>query len=351
MFPREANFRMPAEWERHECTFVSWPVRDSMCYPLEYDAVCRGYTEIIQAIAEFEPVTVITNADDHDHLAHLFRDDRIKLLIIEHNDAWLRDNGPTFLLDDQGNRAGINWRFNAWGGKYAPWDLDDEVAPQILQAYGIKQFQAPLVMEGGSLHVDGEGTLLTTAECLLNPNRNPGYSRAEIEKKLSDYLSVQKIIWLENGLCGDETDGHVDNIACFAAPGKVLIQVCDDPEDDNYVITQRCLAILNQENDAKGRKLEIIPVKQPPKRFYNGKRLTLSYLNFYFVNSGIILPVFGGTASDTDALAIKTLRKTFPGKQIRTIDGTGIIREGGNVHCTTQQMPAAILKAAQAENT
>lgn len=339
MIPKNKNFRMPAEWERHETTFISWPVRESMCYPMDYDTVCCGYAEIIRVIAEFEPVTVITNAEDCAKLSRLFPDERIKLLKIEHNDAWLRDNGPTFLIDDQGNRAGINWRFNAWGGKYAPWDLDDAVAPQILTAYGIKQLNAPLVMEGGSLHVDGEGTLLTTEECLLNPNRNPNLSRAEIEELLSRYLNVQKIIWLENGLHGDETDGHVDNIACFAAPGKVLLQVCDDPEDENYGITRKCLAILDQVSDAKGRKLTIIPIKQPPKRFYNGKRLTLSYLNFYMVNNGIILPVFNGNAEACDALAIETLCKTFPDRRIRTINGMGIIREGGNVHCTTQQLP------------
>ncbi|UWG95413.1 agmatine deiminase family protein [Dehalobacter sp. DCM] len=341
MTPREEHYSMPAEWEKHERTFISWPVRDSMCYPQEYDAVCRGYEEIIRAIAEFEPVTVITNEDDYDCLSRLFNDENIQLLLIEHDDAWLRDNGPTFLRGNQGTRAGINWQFNAWGEKYSPWNRDNNVAPKILQAFNIRQIDAPLVMEGGSLHVDGEGTLLTTEECLLNPNRNPEYTREDIEKALKEYLNIQKIIWLENGLCGDETDGHVDNIACFAAPGKILLQVCDDPEDENYVITRKCLEVLTGESDAKGRKITVIPIKQPPKMAYNGKRLTLSYLNFYMVNDGIILPVFGGSASQTDELAIRVLQETFPNRKIRTVNGMGIVREGGNVHCTTQQMPAA----------
>jgi Peptidylarginine deiminase and related enzymes len=342
MFPNTLNYKMPAEWVRHARTFISWPVQASMCHPEDFNSVCRGYAEIIQAIAEFEPVTVIVNPTDAARLSRLFQNKRIELLAIEHNDAWLRDNGPTFLVHDSGDVAGVNWRFNAWGGKYAPWDLDDKAAPQILNHFGLKRFDAPLVMEGGSLHVDGEGTLLTTEECLLNPNRNPELTREQIETELKKYLNIQKVVWLKKGLDGDETDGHVDNIACFAAPGKILIQVCDDPEDENYSITQTNLKILQEETDALGRNFEVIPIQQPPKLCdpKTDTRLTLSYLNFYFVNGGIILPVFGGKAKETDRLAIQLLGKIFPKRRIRTINGMGIIREGGNVHCTTQQMPA-----------
>lgn len=188
--------------------------------------------------------------------------------------------------------------------------------------------------------MDGEGTLLTTEECLLNPNRNPHQSKEQIEDYLKKYVNVEKVLWLKRGLSGDETDGHVDNIACFAAPGKILMQVCDNPEDDNYAITQENLTILRNKTDALGRELEIIPVQQPPRIIDKGKRLTLSYLNFYFVNGGIILPVFGGAAEETDGLAKKVLGETFPDKRIRTVDGMAIISEGGNVHCTTQQMAA-----------
>lgn len=204
----------------------------------------------------------------------------------------------------------------------------------------MKRFDAPLVMEGGSIHTDGEGTLITTEECLLNTNRNPELDRADIEEYVRKYTGTESIIWLKRGLSGDETDGHVDNIACFAAPGKVIIQVCDDPQDENFGITQENLRILENAVDAKGRKLEIIQIQQPPRVDYEDSRLTLSYLNFYFVNGGIILPVFGGTASETDKLAEQRLAALFPDRRIRTVNGMAVIGEGGNVHCTTQQMPA-----------
>jgi agmatine deiminase len=340
MDPKDLNYRMPAEWAPHQRTYIAWPVRESMCYPEQYEQVCRGYQEIIDAIAEFEPVTVIVNPDEMDRVRRLFSSARVECLPVEHNDAWLRDNGPTFLTNDQGELAAVNWRFNAWGGKYSPWDLDDAVAAAVAKHAGVRRFDAPLVMEGGSFHTNGEGTLLTTEECLLNPNRNPDLGREEIEAALKRFLHAERVIWLKRGLSGDETDGHVDNIACFAAPGKVILQVCEDPEDENFEITRENLSILQQAEDARGRRLEIIPIHQPPKVCYNGKRLTLSYLNFYFVNGGIILPIFGGLAAAADREAIRVLSETFPDRRIRTIDGMAIIREGGNVHCTTQQMPA-----------
>lgn len=339
MNPKALNYTMPAEWTQHERTFISWPIQASMVYPEQYEAVCASYAEIITAIAEFEPVTVVINPDDEALVRSFVKQENVTLLPIAHNDAWLRDNGPTFIQNDEGKLAGVNWKFNAWGGKYSPWDLDDEVAPQILKHTGITQFDAPLVMEGGSIHTDGEGTILTTEECLLNKNRNPEHSREQIEAYVKQFTGSEVIIWLERGLSGDETDGHVDNIACFVAPGKVIIQVCDDPQDENYAITQTNLAILEQARDAKGRKLEIVKLQQPPRVDYEGSRLTLSYLNFYFVNGGIILPVFGGTAAQTDQMAIDTLASLFPDRRIRTVNGMGVIKEGGNVHCTTQQMP------------
>ena len=338
MLPKQLGFKMPPEWTTHERTLISWPVQESMCFPDDYESVSKGYTELVNAIAEFEPVTVLVNQAQLTEVEQVLKGENIELLPIEHNDAWLRDNGPTFIINEQGERAGVNWQFNAWGGKYAPWDLDNAVAPQVLEHFNVKQFDAPLVMEGGSFHVDGEGTLITTEECLLNDNRNPGMTREEIEEALRNYLNVEKIIWLKRGLSGDETDGHVDNIACFAAPGKVILQVCHDPSDENYEITKENLEILANATDAKGRSLEIIEIEQPPERMFEGSRLTLSYLNFYFVNKGIILPTFGEDATETDRKAIEILEKTFPNHRVRTIDGMAVIKEGGNVHCTTQQM-------------
>ncbi|ADY55031.1 agmatine deiminase [Syntrophobotulus glycolicus DSM 8271] len=340
MYPKDLNYRMPPEWDGHAQTLISWPVRESMCYPEDYASVCQAYAEIIRAIAEFEPVTVMVNSPDLSTFSSLFQEGRIQYLPIEHNDAWLRDNGPTFLVSDQGDVAGVNWQFNAWGGKYSPWDLDNQAAPAILDHFALKQFDSPLILEGGSIHVDGEGTVLTTEECLLNPNRNRGLTREQIEDQLKKYLNIRKVIWLKSGLSGDETDGHVDNVACFAAPGKILLQVCDDPEDENYAITRENLKVLTGATDARDRKLDIIPVQQPPKMSDRGRRLTLSYLNFYFVNGGLILPVFGGQAEKSDHSAIRVLGELFPERQLRTVNGMGLIREGGNVHCITQQLPS-----------
>lgn len=330
---------MPAEWELHQRTLVSWPVQASMCYPADYDQVCRGYAGIVTAIADFEPVTVIVNPADIAIPLHFIKHSNVHYLYLDHNDSWLRDNGPTFVVNTQGDVAGINWQFNAWGGKYIPWDLDDDLAPKILASSGARCFDAPLVMEGGSIHVDGEGTMLTTEECLLNPNRNPQLNRAQIEEYLGKFLGVKKVIWLKKGLSGDETDGHVDNIACFAAPGRVILQVCAETCEDNYAITQENMQILSQATDACGRKLEITTIKQPPIMTYNDKSLTLSYLNFYFVNGGLILPIFGGRAEYSDFQAVQILSELYPARRIRVVDGMAIIREGGNVHCMTQQMP------------
>lgn len=339
MKPKDLNFQMPPEWAQHERTFIEWPVRDSMCWPDSYEEVCRGYAQVAQAIAQLEPVTMLVNPEEASYAAKLCGPE-VEILEIEHNDAWIRDNGPTFVLNQQGELAGVNWEFNAWGGKYPSWDLDNQVAPKVLAHLGIPCFDAPFVLEGGSIHVDGEGTLLTTEECLLNKNRNPELTKEQIKELLKDYLNIKKVIWLKRGLFGDETDGHVDNIACFARPGVVILQTCSDPEDPNYQITQECLEILRNTTDAQGRNLEIIPIEQPPAAFYEGKRLTLSYLNFYFVNGGIILPVFGGECQETDLKAEQTLQQIFPDYKIIPVDGMSLIKEGGNVHCITQQMPA-----------
>lgn len=334
----EKNYYMPAEWEQHERTLMEWPVKSSMIWPENYDKVCAGYAMVARAISEFEKVTMIVNEDTAEEAKALCGKE-IGYLAIPHDDAWCRDNGPTFLINKEKQLAAVNWQFNAWGGKYMPYDLDNEVASRVLKHFQVQYFDAPIIVEGGSIHVDGEGTLLTTKECLLNKNRNAHLSKEQIEEELKSYLGISGIIWLNRGLFGDETDGHVDNIACFARPGAVLIQTCYDPEDPNSGITRENMEILRNSTDASGRSLEIIEIPQPPVRYYQGERLTLSYLNFYFVNDGIILPVFGGDAESTDQKTVEILQKVFPERRIRTVDGMALITEGGNVHCITQQMP------------
>jgi agmatine deiminase len=334
----DKNFYMPAEWEEHERSFIEWPVKESLVWEENYEEVMLGYKEVAKAISEFEEITIIANPGERNSIlkeCEAFSN----IVEIPHNDAWCRDNGPTFIWDKNKTLKGINWRFNAWGEKYKPYDLDDSVASKVLEHYKIPVLDSSIVLEGGSIHVDGEGTMLTTMECLLNKNRNPHLTKDQIETEVKAKLGVSKIIWLNKGLYGDETDGHVDNIACFVKPGLILIQTCEDETDPNYKITKENLAILQRETDAQGRKIDIIEIPQPPIRYYNEERLTLSYLNFYFVNNGIVLPVFHGDAADTDKRAEEILQNIFPDRKILKVDGMKLIKEGGNVHCITQQMP------------
>ncbi len=335
------NFFMPAEWNRHERTLMEWPVQSSMVWPCNFVPFCEGIAALVNAVLEFEKVALVVNEDTAAQ-ARVLCGSGVEYLVVPHNDAWLRDNGPTFLLDKDKRLSAVNWRFNAWGEKYPEFEQDNLVAPAILDHYGVPYFNSPLVMEGGSVHADGEGTLLTTRECLLNKNRNPSLGEAEIEAELKTRLGVSKIIWLNKGLHGDETDGHVDNAACFAKTGTIIMQTCSDPEDPNFGITNENLEILKNAADARGGKMEIVKIPQPPARFYKDVRLTLSYLNFYFVNGGIILPVFGADAERTDRQAESILKNLFPERKIVAIDGMAYITEGGNVHCLTQQMPEGV---------
>lgn len=337
----EKNYYMPAEWEQHERTLMEWPVKESLVWPENYNEVCAGYAKVAKAIAQFETVTMIVNENTAKE-AEALCGEKVEYVVIPHNDAWCRDNGPTFLINKEKELSAVNWQFNAWGEKYTPFDLDNEVAPRILNHLQVPYVNSPIILEGGSIHVDGEGTLLTTRECLLNKNRNAHLSQEQIEEEVKEALKVSKIIWLNQGLFGDETDGHVDNVACFAKPGVILIQTCDDPEDPNYEISKENLQILRNATDASGRKLEIIEIPQPPARYYREERLTLSYLNFYIVNGGIILPVFGGEAELADGRAEEILKEVFPDRKIVAVDGMPLIKEGGNVHCITQQMPKGV---------
>lgn len=337
----DRKFFMPAEWEEHERSFIEWPVKDSLVWEENYEEVLKGYKEVAKAISEFEEITLIVNpGEKSDILSEC--EEFATIIEIPHNDAWCRDNGPTFVWNKDKVIKGINWKFNAWGEKYKPYDLDNLVASKVLDYFKVPMIDSPIVLEGGSIHVDGEGTMLTTMECLLNKNRNPHLTKEQIAEEVKDKLGISKIIWLNQGLYGDETDGHVDNIACFASPGVILIQTCQDKNDPNYKITSENLEILRNETDSQGRRFEIIELPQPPVRYYKEERLTLSYLNFYFVNKGIILPVFQGDAEDTDTAAREILQKIYPNRRIALVDGMKLIKEGGNVHCITQQMPKGI---------
>lgn len=334
--PKHAGFSMPAEWQPHAGCWMAWPCHQQTWRSIGLPAARDAYVRVAQAIAKYEPVTMLVNPDELDEAQRLCGPN-IKLLPLAINDSWTRDTGPTFLLNEENKLAGVDWIHNAWGYNYSDCEQDNKIAEAVITRENAVYFHAPLVMEGGSFHVDGEGTVLTTRECLLNANRNPQLSQTEIEHYLENYLNCEKIIWLNNGLHGDETDGHIDEIACFIHPGKVLALITQDKDDINYERLQENLNILKSATDAKGRKLEVYTVEQPPATYLDGERLTLSYINFYLANKGIVMPAFGHALQDKAAYDLFV--KLFPQYDITQIDALAVFAGGGGIHCITQQQP------------
>ncbi|SLN43766.1 agmatine deiminase [Oceanibacterium hippocampi] len=334
--PANLGFRMPAEWAPHARCWMAWPCRAEL-WGEEIREARLAFAEVASEIAAFEPVTMVARPEDVPE-ASMRCGAGVDVLPRSLDDSWMRDIGPTFLLDGAGQLAGVDWQFNAWGGKYPPFDQDARIAAEILEHLDVRSFQAPLILEGGSIHVDGEGTCLVTEQCLLNPNRNPSLDRAAIERHLKDYLGVRTIIWLGQGLENDETDGHIDNLACFARPGLVLLHDCTDSDDANYRVSQEARERLAQARDAAGNPIEVVGLPQPKAQFHNGERMPLSYVNFYLANGAVIMPAFDDSA-DKKAAAI--LAEVFPDRVVVPVSGTVIATGGGNIHCITQQQPAA----------
>ena len=313
--------------------------------------------DVAEAISQFEPLTMCVSPAQYNNARNLLPGS-IRVVEMTSNDSWIRDCGPTFISNGKAVRA-VDWDFNAWGGLlgglYFPWDQDDLVARKVADLERVDRYKAPFVLEGGSIHVDGEGTLLTTRECLLNENRNPDKSQQELEALLTDYLNVNKFIWLNRGIYNDETNGHVDNICCFIRPGVVALAWTDDKSDPQYEISQENFEILQSATDAKGRKLEIHKIHQPnpilitkeesggvdavegtlPRQ--EGDRLAASYINFYFCNSGLVMPLFN---DPHDKPAMEQLQKLVPERKVVGVYAREILLGGGNIHCITQQQPA-----------
>lgn len=357
--PRAEGFRMPAEWEPQKQVWMIWPERTDN-WRLGAKPAQLAFTEVARAIARFEPVTVGVSAAQFDNACARLNHPAIRVVEISNDDAWARDTGPTFVINDQGEVRGVDWTFNAWGGLvgglYFPWKRDDQVASKILMMESCPRYRTEdFVLEGGSIHVDGEGTLITTGECLLNRNRNPHLSQREIEAILSDYLTVDKIIWLPDGLYNDETDGHVDNFCCYVRPAEVLLSWCDDENDPNYARCRAALEVLETNTDAKGRKFTVHKIPTPGPLYASdeeyetvdasvgsqprksGERLAASYVNFLIVNGAIIAPTFD---VPEDAEALDVLQRCFPEREIVQVPGREILLGGGNIHCITQQQPA-----------
>ncbi len=338
MTPRQFGYFMPPEWHPHMSCWMAWPCHAQTWEKVGLERARIAYAHVANAIATYEPVTLLVNPQDMAQ-ARTLCGQNIRLLPLAINDSWMRDTGPTFLLNQQGKLAGVDWIHNAWGGNYVDYKLDNQIAAAVIKQTKAEYFHAPLIMEGGSFHVDGEGTVLTSRECLLNANRNPHLSQQALEQYLSDYLGAEKIIWLNKGLLGDETDGHIDEIACFIAPGKVLALITHDKEDANYYTLHENLEILKTATDAQGRALEVHTVEQPPATYLGDERLTLSYINFYLANKGIVMPAFGH--DKYDKAAYQLFITLYPEHKITQIAALDIFAGGGGIHCITQQQPTS----------
>lgn len=334
----EKRYHMPAEWDRHEACWMAWPCHQSTWQNIGMSRAYQAFARVANAIAAFEPVQMLLRLEDM-ALAKQYLSDAVNLLPLAINDSWVRDTGPSFVLTTDGKMAGIDWQFNAWGKNYPDYALDQEIAKHVLNLTSSRRIEADLIMEGGSFHVDGQGTLLTTKECLLHPNRNPDLTQDEIAARLTFYLGVQKIIWLENGLIGDETNGHVDEVATFIAPETLLTLITSDKQDENYAILRANYELLTTATDANNRQFQLHTVEMPPATMLAGERLTLSYINFYRANGGIVMPAFGH--EQHDAMAYALFQGLFPGLDIVQIDALDVFAGGGGIHCITQQQPSA----------
>jgi agmatine deiminase len=335
--PREQGFAMPAEFARHERCWMAWPCREELWGERMAEAR-QAYAEVARAIAEFEPVTMIARPDLTAE-ASLHCGQGISVLPLDYDDSWTRDTAPTFVTDpQQGRLAGVHWRFNGYGELSPSYAKDARLAEAICERLKVPRFAAPIVLEGGALHVDGEGTCLLCAGSVLDPKRNPSLGRAGIEVVLAEHLGVTKVIWLERGLVGDHAGGHVDNLACFARPGVVLALVCRDPADANHAALQDNLTRLRAEPDARGRTLEVIEIEQPAAQLRaDGSRIAASYVNIYLANDAVIMPMFD-TAMDNPAY--KAIAAAFPDRRVVQVDASDLIHGGGGIHGITQQQPA-----------
>lgn len=372
--PAADGFSMPAEYSPHYGCILIWPERSDSWQFGAY-AARKAFVEIASAIAESEAVTVCAGYSQYNN-ARQALPSHIRVVEMSSNDSWARDYAPTFVTNTDGELRGINWYFNAWGGLndglYFPWDKDNAMANKLCDLYDADVYDAQdFVLEGGSIHVDGEGTAIVTENCLLSKGRNPELSKQEITDKLKEYLGVSKVIWLKYGIYQDETNEHVDNICCFVKPGHVVLAWTDDVNDPQYAMSKHCLDILSNETDANGRPLTVhkLYIPEPvcitakecegldnmdfePTRTA-GERLAASYVNFYIANDAIVMPGFAkpGAADSlnlsyaaSDAKAKNTLKELFPERKIVQIYARDILIGGGNIHCITQQIPKFINK-------
>ena len=334
---------MPAEWEEHECCWMQWPTESfpSNATPswshFDLEKARIAWANVANAINKFEQLKMIVHPNDYQGALKLLNQN-VEILKTPIDDAWCRDTGAIFLLNDKNQLAGVDSDFNCWGYK-ENFEQDDKVAKFMINESNATYFKNNMVLEGGSIHVNGNGTLITTEQCLLHENRNPNLSKNDIENNLKEYFGVTKIIWLKHGT-DEGTNGHIDNVACFSDQNTVLAMTCSDKDDTYHELLSENLDILKSSVDQDNNPLKIVEVEMSKKRFIPGDDEPSSYINFYIANSAIILPFFGDDVADQNAM--KIMKAQFPNRQIECLDGHDILMGGGNIHCITQQQPKAV---------
>lgn len=343
--PKALGYRFPAEFEPHEATWLSWPHKEAS-WPGKISSIFPSYAEFVRTLADFEDVR-INVADDRmqEEAERILKDagtDMGKVRFFHHptNDAWCRDHGPAFLVNPgaAAPKAIVDWDYNAWGGKYPPHDLDDVIPTLIGRHMGLPVFHPGIVMEGGSIDVNGYGTLITSTCCLLNPNRNPHLSQAEIERYLMDFYGQEQILWVDEGIIGDDTDGHIDDTVRFVSRNRVIAAVEEDPREENYPLLQRNLEQLRRMRLPDGSPLDIVELPMPDPVFWEGQRLPASYANFYIANGCVVVPTF--RCGEKDKRALSAIAACFSDREVVRIDSTDIIWGLGSFHCLSQQEPA-----------
>ncbi|WP_298442057.1 agmatine deiminase family protein [uncultured Ferrimonas sp.] len=338
----QSRWQMPAEWAQQRRTYVAWPCRDAI-WSLGVDAAKQAFAEVIDAISQFQPVTLLVRPQQLAEAQQRVPAHNVTLLPLALDDSWARDILPLFVTHPELGLGAVDFAFNAWGEKFNPYHNDAAAGQALLQALAQQQplqWQTEaMVFEGGAIHSNGQGTLLTTAECLLHPNRNPNLNQAEIEQRLLTRLGGDKLLWLPKGLHGDvDTDGHVDNIATFTAPGKLLSMHCDDRQHPNFERYQANAAYLSNQIDAHGQPLQLTTIPQPQDVSLDGEPLALSYINYYLGNDVVVVPAFG--QNDHDQEAAQIIQAQFPTREVVAIDAMPILAGGGGIHCITMQEPS-----------
>ncbi len=341
--PYELGYHFPAEWEEHRATWLSWP-HNPDTWPDKIDTVFPVYAEFVKAISAGERVCINVGNERMQEQAANWLDkvgtdfSQIDFYLHPTNDAWCRDHGPAFLINSEANpkKIIVKWNYNAWGEKYPPYDLDNQIPIKVGKELDIPVFYPNIVMEGGSVDFNGDGSVLTTTACLLNPNRNPDFNQKELEKYLRNFYGVEQVLWLHDGIVGDDTDGHIDDITRFVKNDTIVTVVEEDTTDENFEPLRKNLKTLHQMRLINGKQMHIVELPMPAPVIYRGQRLPASYANFYICNNAVIVPVF---QDRNDQRAIETLELCFPDRKVIGINSKDIIWGLGSFHCLSQQEP------------